>query len=356
VGADATARSSSTTSSEVVRAVLANGRTTGIGSLPHRDARVAARFALDAMGLPAIPTLPKRSPAEGMIAQAVVGIDGIAIGQYGSIAVDARRIDPARPVATDLQHDAFAGFRAFLAEAATARASGSNALDAVKWQLVGPVTLGTALLRAGVPERIAFDVAAQAVRAHVQALLGAVDRALPGCAQVVFLDEPSMGEVNEPGFPLAPDTAIDLVSGALAAIEHRAVAGVHCCGDADWAALISAGPRVLGVPAHARVEASAGYLHDFLGRGGVIAWGVVPTDGPIPLSAERPWRRLTDLWCRLVQRGCDQVQLRQQCVVSPECGLGMHSAPVAERVHRLVAEVGRRVHDQATATRFVLGA
>ena len=178
--------------------------------------------------------------------------------------------------------------------------------------MVGPVTLGIALIRAGVPEHEAFEVAVRAVRSHVQSLLDIVDAALPGCEQVVFIDEPSMGRLAEPGFPLAPDTAIDLVSGALAAIEPRAVSGLHCCADADWASLISAGPQILAVPVSPAVAFSSGYLHQFLGRGGIIAWGVVPTDGPIPMSAERPWRQLTELWCQMVQRGCDQVQLRQQ--------------------------------------------
>ena len=327
---------------------LANGLATGIGSLPHRDGHEAARFALGAMRLPAIPTLPRRSPAEGMIAQAVVGIEGITVGQYGSIAVDVRRIDPINPVSTDIQHDAFGGFRDFLEEATGA--------TAVKWQMVGPVTLGIALIRAGVPEHEAFEVAVRAVRSHVQSLLDIVDAALPGCEQVVFIDEPSMGRLAEPGFPLAPDTAIDLVSGALAAIEPRAVSGLHCCADADWSSLISAGPQILAVPVSPSVAFSSGYFHQFLGRGGIIAWGVVPTDGPIPMSAERPWRQLTELWCQMVQRGCDQVQLRQQSMVTPECGLGMHAPAVAERVHGITAEIGRRVHDQATATRFVLGA
>lgn len=328
---------------------LANGSTTGIGSLPHRDCVAAARFVLESMSIPAIPTLPKRSPAEGMIAQAVVGIHGITVGQYGSIAVDVPRIDPINPVVTDLQHDAFGGFRAFLAEA-------KGRTDSVKWQLVGPVTLGIALIRAGVPEHIAFDVAVRAVRSHIQSLLDAVDAALPGCAQVVFIDEPAMPQISDPGFPIAPDTAVDLVSAALAAIEPRAVSGLHCCADTDWAPALAAGPQILGVPVTPAVAESSGYLHRFLARGGVIAWGVVRTDGPIPTSAERPWRQLTELWCQMVTRGCDQVQLRQQCIVTPECGLGMHSPTVAERVHRITAEVGRRVHDQATATRFVLGA
>jgi hypothetical protein len=327
---------------------LANGLTTGIGSLPHRDGHEAARFALSSMALPAIPTLPRRSPAEGMIAQAVVGIEGITVGQYGSLAVDVRRIDPINPVRTDIQHDAFGGFRDFLEEAV--------GHTAVKWQMVGPVTLGISLIRAGVPEHEAFEVAVRAVRSHVQSLLDIIEAALPGCSQVVFIDEPSLGRLAEPGFPLAPDTAIDLVSGALAAIEPRAISGLHCCADADWASLIAAGPQILAVPVTQSVAFSSGYLHQFLSHGGVIAWGVVPTDGPIPMSAERPWRQLTELWCQMVQRGCDLVQLRRQCIVTPVCGLGLHAPAVAERVHGITAEVGRRVHDQATATRFVLGA
>ena len=328
---------------------LCNGMTSGIGSLPHRDVDHAARFVLDHMALPAIPTLPRRSPAEGMIAQAVVGIEGITLGQYGAIAVDAARIDPSNPVTTDLLHDAFGGFRAFL-EAAPGR------VRAVKWQFVGPVTLGMALTRAGVPDHLAFDVAVHAVRSHVQHLLDIVDEALPDVQQVVFIDEPLIGELTEPGFAIAPDTAIDLISGALAAIEPRAISGLHTCADADWSSMLATGPQVLAIPVSSTIVHSAGYLHQFLARGGVVAWGVIPTDGPIPTSAERSWRRLTELWCQLVQRGCDQVQLRQQCIVTPECGLGMHSQQVAERVHRLTAEIGRRVHDQATAARFVLGA
>jgi methionine synthase II (cobalamin-independent) len=327
---------------------LANGSTIGIGSLPFRDLGRAIEFALGATVIPTIPTLPKRSPAEGMVVQSVLGIEGITVGQYGAISVDVSRLDPLHPVVTDLQHDAFGGFRAFLAAAA--------GLDVVKWQMVGPVTLGKALLRAGVPDDLAFDVSVRAVRAHLQHLLDVVNEALPACTQVVFIDEPDMADVTDVSFPLAPDTAIDLVSGALAAVESRAVSGLHVCGDADWSSLISAGPRIMSIPVDDSVLGSAGYLQQFLARGGIIAWGAVHTDGPIATSVERPWRRLSELWCQLVERGCDHVLLRQQCLISPECGLGMHTPSVVERVHRIATELGRRVNDQATASRFVLGA
>ena len=57
---------------------------------------------------------------------------------------------------------------------------------AVKWQFVGPVTLGVALMRAGVPDEVAFAVAARAVRSHVAAISVGIATALPQCPQIVL--------------------------------------------------------------------------------------------------------------------------------------------------------------------------
>jgi hypothetical protein len=83
---------------------------------------------------------------------------------------------------------------------------------------------------------------------------------------------------------------------------------------------------------------------------------VIPTDGPVGSNSERQWRALSDLWCSLVQRGCDPVLLRRQSIVTPHCGLAGHSVSVARRIARLTADVGKRVQDQSSATRFALGA
>ncbi|MBP8211481.1 MAG: hypothetical protein KAY11_18095 [Ilumatobacteraceae bacterium] len=333
------------------RTQLSSGIATGIGGLPHRDAVDAATFVLRNMELPAIPTLPRRSPAEGSMAQAMVGMQGITVGQYGSIAVDATLVDPLAPIVTDLDHDAFLGFRTFLELAHEQQFVGP-----VKWQFVGPVSFGLALMRAGVPMSEAFESAVRCVRARLQHLLDAVSLALPQSQQLVFIEEPALVDLMQPGFPIAPDTAIDLVSGALAMVEGSAVSGLHVCGLTDIPSQLAAGPRILSLPVRPEIAESAGYLMRFMEQGGYIAWGVVPTTGPILTSAERPWRQLCALWCELVQRGVDPVLLRQQAIVTPECGLASHTPAVAERVHRFAADVGRRVRDQATASRWVVGA
>ena len=71
------------------------GASFGVGSLPHRECNEAVEFAWRATDIPTIPSLPRRSPAEGMIAQALVGIEGVSAGQYGSISVDIDALDLA---------------------------------------------------------------------------------------------------------------------------------------------------------------------------------------------------------------------------------------------------------------------
>ena len=157
------------------------------------------RFAIAEYDVPAIPSLPRRCPAEGMIAQAVVGINGIAAGQYGSISVDPAAVDPHAPVITDITTDSFSGLRRFLDHAVATELNGP-----VKWQIVGPVTLGVALARAGLADEVAFAVAARAVRSHVASLSAAVAAALPSSPQIVVVDEPWFGDLFTAGVPDRP--------------------------------------------------------------------------------------------------------------------------------------------------------
>lgn len=332
--------------------LLPCGVATGIGALPHRDAVQAARFVLDDLPLPAIPNLPRRSAAEGIISQALVGLPGVTLGQYGSVAIDLRAVDPDAPVITDLQHDAFTGFRTFLDEAPNWQTEHGRELSHVKWQFVGPVSFGMALVRAGMPQPLAFAVAAHAVRSRLRHLLDAVAAKLPGVQQVVMLEEPAMSDLLLPGFPLQRDAALDLVSGAMAVIEQRATPGLHVCGGVDVATQLATGPAVLSLAVRRDVLDAAGYIGRFLDGGGHVAWGVVATTGPLTSSVDRPWRHLTGLWNQLVERGVDSTLLRRQSLVTPECGLGMHSPSIAQRVHSVVVEVGRRLQSRA-GTRFL---
>lgn len=327
------------------------GLVTSIGSLPHRSSDEAVRFVLRHQPeLPAAPTIPVRSPAESMLAQASWGITGVAVRSNGSLAVDGAALDPEADLTDpELQGPPFASYRTFLRAVA-------ERSEPIKLQLTGPVTLGLALQAAGVRCDQAFAVSAAAVHQRARDLLALAQREAPKAPLVVFVDEPGLVAGLRSEFPLGADATIDLVSGALAALEPHAITGLHCCGPADWRALLQAGPQVLSLPVDAGIQGASGPLAAFLDRGGWVAWGAVPTDGPLGDRASAFWRRLSTLWCDLVQAGCDPAALRRQAMITPACGLGLHGEAQAEQVLRLTREIGERLHDQLLGVRLSVGA
>lgn len=339
----------------MVELLFQPGASMGVGSLPHRDATAAAEFAWTRTTIPTMPTLPRRSPSEAMIAQALAGIDGVSFGQYGGINIDVAALQANCVVRTDLSDDAFVGYRTFLDAAGDRRST-----TVVKWQFVGPVTLGLALIRSGVSADIAFDLALRAVRSHVKALEEIVHVALPNARQIIVIDEPSHAEAFDGDYALTPDTVVDLMSGALASISRHNISGLHSCANSDWGALFATGASLLSVPvatgaAVESVVAHASRISEHFAMGGGIAWGAIRTDGPTPVSSERPWKSLTELWCQLVAHGVDAMTLRRQSIVTPVCGLGMHSEPVADKVMSLLGELTGKIADQALASRLTLG-
>ena len=327
------------------------GTTTSVGSLPHRDTDEAVRYILGRQPrLPAAPSLPAAHPLQHMIAMAAWGIQGVEVLADAGLAVDPSALDHEAPLGDPwLDGAPFVTLRAFLRAV-------RHRHEPVKLQLTGPVTLGVALRRAGAADEVAFRVAGAAVRDRARAVLAMAAVEAPGTQPVVFLDEPGLAMGLTPGFPLNPEATIDLVSGALAEIEPHAVTGLHCCGPADWRAVLQAGPQVLSLPVGAGLEASAGALSSFVERGGWVAWGAVPTDGPLGASAVRLWRCLSTQWCELVQAGCDPLRLRQQALITPVCGLAHHGMDQADHVLDLTEQVAARLHDQLVGVRLSVGA
>ena len=175
---------------------------------------------------------------------------------------------------------------------------------------------------------------------------------MPDAPLVAFLDEPSLVDV-----PLDADATIDLLSTGLAALEGVAVTGVHCCGPSDLRLVAAAGPDILSIPAETDIcLPAANVITSHLDRGGWIAWGAVPTSKPLGTDADRLWRKLSVLWCDLVNAGADPMMLRAQALVTPACGLAGHGVSQAARALRMARTLSDRIADQAIATRLSAGA
>jgi hypothetical protein len=328
------------------------GAPTSVGSLPHTDRDAAIRFVLERTAeLPAAPTLPRLDPLEMMIPQGLWGVAGVVVADDGSFSVpDVAGLDPTAELGDhDLSGRPFTTWRQFLDVV-------GDRTDPIKLQLTGPITLGLALVDAGAPADLAFAVASGAVAGRARDLVALAERRAPGVPRVVVFDEPGLVGGLRSELPLPADQIVDVLSGALAAIEGHALTGVHVCGPADWRLIMQAGPGLLSMPVGADVTGSAGALGSYLERGGWVAWGAVPTDGPLGEHNSRSWRHLSAQWCELVQNGCDPVLLRRQALVTPVCGLALHDEIQADHVFTLIRELAEKIHDQVTGIRLSVGA
>ena len=327
--------------------VFPTGLATGIGSLPLVDARDAAALVLRALpDLPAIPQLA--SPREGVIAQWADALPEVSIAPDGSLVVDPSRV--GEPIDAQFSVESHAGLLGFLEVAALA----GEPLQRVKAQVVGPLTLGVALVAAGVEPSIAFERALETVEAWIGALELLLAQRLRGARPLLFLDEPALVLWARDDGPIEREAAIDVLSSALAASSVET--GVHICGDGDIRLAFEAGPTVLGVPVSARLIDDVGSLVRHLDADGWIAWGAVPTDRPIGESADPLWRELVGIWCELTRRGCEPLRIRSQAIITPACGLLHHGPTQAEHALRLASELAERVAAQRAAARLTAGA
>lgn len=328
---------------------LSPGLATSVGSLPHLDPRAAAELVLTRHpSLPAAPELPRRAREEGLVPRSVRALPEVQLDADDGMHLDTASYDaPIRPVLDDVAH---AGVLAFL-DAAAARPSPP---PRVKVQTAGPLTLGLALLDAGMTRVRAFRRGAQLARAWATALEDEVAARLPATPIVLFFDEPGLVVWRGDDPPLEHEAAVDILSGALAA--PSCTTGVHACGAADHLLALEAGPRILGVDVRSDLLGDASAIGRHLEAGGWIAWGAVPTDRPVGDSCEPTWRSLVMLWCELTRRGCDPVLLRTQALVTPACGLAHHDVERASHLLGLAREMAHRVHDHAVAARLTVGA
>ena len=196
------------------------------------------------------------------MAQAVFGLPGVSLGQYGSIALDVRRFEPDAAFNVNLDSDAFGGLRAFL-DLAVER--GHTGPGEVAVRRSGHVRGSVSC----VPERRSTSPSAPPSTPCAPTCWRSRWRSpsrLPSSPQLVLIDEPWIGSLMDDDFAIAPETAVDLISEAMAVAERVATVGVHCCADADLASLLATGPKVLSIPT-SRGRARRRRVRDVVPRG-----------------------------------------------------------------------------------------
>jgi methionine synthase II (cobalamin-independent) len=336
---------------------------TGIGSLPLVDPDAAVALALRYLPeAPIWPQLPKRGFQEHMGGQYSEALPGIvrdeerqrySFDTSGDLAPALERFYE-RYLAQDvdffgLSEQYAAGFFALLRALEKTPPTHARYL---KGHVTGPLTAGISY-----KDELGRDII------HHEQLYDAVVKKLAlnavwqirklevfGKPVIIFLDEPAMETLGSAFSPAAPELVAEKLEEIIEAIHGAGgIAGVHCCGNADWPLIFNTKVDIVNFDAFDYLERVLLYpaeLRAFFARGGALAWGVVPTGGAgVAATAAELTARVEAGVARLEAAGIPREIIRRQSIVTPSCGLGSLTPAHAEAILKLTLEVSERLRN-----------
>jgi len=316
---------------------------TGIGALPHTDPRQACDDVLSLFPeIPYIPTLPNRGILETIVVNDSARLPG-GVVQDGKL-----RIDPSRDIAAEMEqiyldfmeentapYALSPEYYSAFPEMAGRDFSGSVFLKA---QVTGPVTFGMQVVdenRRPIYYDDQFaDVLGKMIALRARWCEESMQRFSGVTSTLVVLNEPYFASLGSSVVPVSRD--------AVAAGWHdiagmvRGGLGIHCCSNTDWEFVMELSPSLISFDAYTvgrefllYPDALAGYLEG----GGIIAWGIVPSQPDLFSGCTREQLLgVLDGIRDQVAGFCSPETFFRQSVITPTCGIQSGDRETACRI------------------------
>jgi hypothetical protein len=164
---------------------------------------------------------------------------------------------------------------------------------------------------------------------------------------ICFIDEPILSAFGSSTYVSVTRTdVVGLLSEMIDAV-HRdgALAGIHCCGNTEWSLLVDAGVDIVNFDAFEFGETILMYadsIKKHLERGGMLAWGIVPTSPKIrEQTIDGLSGKLEMLMDKLAAKGIDKNLITDRAILTPACGTGSLEAADAEKVFETLSSLSR---------------
>ena len=298
--------------------------TTAMAVMPHTDVDRALSTALS-LDIPYWPQLPRLNYYEDMYVQAAEHFPGIVLDVENrklSFSMDrfmeefegvmARFDDPS---VFDVSEDYSAVYHRFLEMDLADR-------PAIRGQLEGPVSFGfnvadendRPILFDDSVRPFMFEFMARRVNVQLARLKEKNENAF------MFVDEPGLQFLFSAMSGYGDVQAKTDMEKFFSLIDRPR--GVHLCGNPDWDFLLNLDIDILSLDVYTNAEVFGSYapaIKRFLERGGVLSWGLVPTNvEPFEKESTDSLENLLEsVWSGLYARGVDREQLLAQSLLSP---------------------------------------
>ena len=298
--------------------------TTAMAVMPHTDVDRALEMALS-LDIPFWPQLPNFNYYEDMYVQASEHFPGILLDlekrtlrfSMDKFALEleaamARFDDPAY---FDISKTFSVVYHRFLEMPLENR-------PAIRGQLEGPVSFGFNVLDQD-DRPILFD---DTVRPFMFEFM----------AKRINVQLERLKAINPNAFMYVDEPGLQFLFSALSGYGDRAARtdlelffgqiqrprGIHLCGNPDWDFLLNLDMDILSLDVYTNAGVFASYapsIKRFLERGGILSWGIVPTNFE-PFGKETPASLetvLEEVWQTLCKKGVDRELLISRSLLSP---------------------------------------
>ena len=334
---------------------------TGIGSLPVTDPDEAAGLSLRYLPeAPIWPQLPKLGFREYMETQYSESLPGLVVDEAKQkISFDSSK-DLTPELETFFQHyldkdysffgisgKYAAGLPAFLRLLGKGLPAKARFL---KGHITGPLTFGTSVRdekgKDVIHNDVLFDAVVKGLAMKAAWQIETLKRF--GKPVIIFIDEPAMESLGSAFSAVSSETVAEKLNEIIDTVhELGGIAGIHCCGNADWPMIFNTRVDIVNFDAFGYLNKVLLYPDDirkFLDRGGALAWGIVPTaaftgsetGGGLISMIEEGMQRLE-------KAGISRAMLLRQCILTPSCGMGSLTPEKAEAILKLLREVSDRM-------------
>ena len=329
--------------------------TTAMAVMPHRNVDRALEMALS-LDVPFWPQLPRYSYYEDMYVQASEHFPGIVLD------IQKRTLRFSMEKFTNELEEAMAHFEEpeyfDISETYSEVYHRFLNLDladrpAIRGQLEGPISFGFNIVDQD-NRPILFD---DTVRPFIIEFL----------ARRINIQLSKLKKINQNAFMFIDEPGLQFVFSAMSGYGDVAARkdmeiffslierprGVHLCGNPDWDFLLGLDLDILSLDVYSNGEVFASYassIKKFLDRGGIIVWGIVPTNIE-PFEKENInslENRLIEMWTFLDKKGIDRDFLMSRSMLSPAtcCLVNPDIEQTVEKAFTVVKELSTRLREK----------
>ncbi|MFQ6106221.1 MAG: hypothetical protein ACE5QF_01330 [Thermoplasmata archaeon] len=326
-----------------------------LGSLPHTDPGKAVELVLRyTPEIPTWPQLPRLGFKENMYAQFSQRIPGVKMGDDKIYVTPDRAADIEsfyqKVIDDDLEHFSLSP------EFATAffefeRAVRGKPAMIIRGQVTGPISLALNLTDENKRAMLYDDTYKEIIAKTVNMTGRWMERRLSRFGQrtLIAFDEPYLVMFGSAFLNIGKEEVVSIFGDVVSGLTG--MSGFHCCGNTEWPLILQSPTDMLSFDAYNYYHTLSLYpedVADFLERGGLIAWGVVPST-PDAFEAENVQSligRLENGIELLAGKGVDRETIHKQSLITPMCGLSGLSEEQAEAALRLTREISSHMRKE----------